>query len=440
MAEKHSQDDARLVTAAKLAAGAPTDATAASAGWILRRAFDAILAAPMPTPSDSAAASVIGNTRGGVALSAAKLLAAHDLHLAGDVLAECAVGALSGVSLMTAEKVEEANGDQTKRKSATKSETPNLLAEAIEQCVEAATLSQSNAAQTALLRAAGWGKQRLIVDLGRDDKIAMRTVATLARGALTVRLLNTLRSAEGAMPLTARQLALVDVATVISRLAARRQHALALALVGAVQRGSEQGETVMHPEEATKLRDRVLLHWALERVWIAGLEAPSEPQSSAGDVARDGGGAPPSAVAEARAAALASALGFDSGIGRAAGAAVAALAAKRDALLGNAFGALEGDEAAIGVLDDLGQRIGNAADDHELYKLIVGRLRGTVGVPFAEIAAAASQAGRRTLATLLIRLEPRLTDQVRALVEMKELSLALQKAIEGSDGACVFSI
>ena len=82
---------------------------------------------------------------------------------------------------------------------------------------------------------------------------------------------------------------------------------------------------------------------------------------------------------------------------------------------------------------ELGQRAGSAADDAALYELIVRRLRECKGVPFAAIAAAASAAGRRTLATLLIRLEPRLQDQVRALVEMQEWTLALQKAIEGSD-------
>ena len=117
----------------------------------------------------------------------------------------------------------------------------------------------------------------------------------------------------------------MHISAVIARLAARRQFALALSLAHAVQRGSGQGSSAMHAEAATRLRDRVLLHWALERVFVAGLEAPAEGAGDAG-----GGGAMNS---EASAAALADALSEPApspadalaGIGRAAGAALGAL-------------------------------------------------------------------------------------------------------------------
>ena len=46
------------------------------------------------------------------------------------------------------------------------------------------------------------------------DPLISQIAATCARGILTIRILNVLRSREGAMPLTARQLELLHVSSV----------------------------------------------------------------------------------------------------------------------------------------------------------------------------------------------------------------------------------
>ena len=72
--------------------------------------------------------------------------------------------------------------------------------------------------------------------------------------------------------------------------------------------------------------------------------------------------------------------------------------------------------------------------DEQLRELLCSKLapRGC-SIPYAQIAATADYVGRRRLATMLLDLEQRPTEQVRLLLAMREHELALQKAINSTE-------
>jgi hypothetical protein len=78
--------------------------------------------------------------------------------------------------------------------------------------------------------------------------------------------------------------------------------------------------------------------------------------------------------------------------------------------------------------------------DEEICNLIVKKLHGKPGVSFEEIARAAYDEGRVRLATELLNYEPRAGKQVPLLLNMKEETIALDKAIESGDTDLVFHV
>ncbi|KAF2835369.1 vacuolar protein sorting-associated protein 16 [Patellaria atrata CBS 101060] len=79
-------------------------------------------------------------------------------------------------------------------------------------------------------------------------------------------------------------------------------------------------------------------------------------------------------------------------------------------------------------------------DEESICRLIVKRLDGKRGVSFEQIAKAAYDEGRATLATELLNYEPRAGKQVPLLLDMKEDTIALDKAIESGDTDLVYYV
>ncbi|CBX96515.1 similar to vacuolar protein sorting vps16 [Plenodomus lingam JN3] len=80
------------------------------------------------------------------------------------------------------------------------------------------------------------------------------------------------------------------------------------------------------------------------------------------------------------------------------------------------------------------------APEEEICSLIVKKLCGKPGVSFEEIARAAYDEGRVRLATELLNYEPRAGKQVPLLLNMKEDTIALDKAIESGDTDLVYHV
>jgi hypothetical protein len=78
--------------------------------------------------------------------------------------------------------------------------------------------------------------------------------------------------------------------------------------------------------------------------------------------------------------------------------------------------------------------------EEEICSLIVRKLHGKPGVSFEEIARAAYEEGRVRLATELLNYEPRAGKQVPLLLNMKEDTIALDKAIESGDTDLVYHV
>ncbi|KAH8702771.1 Vps16, N-terminal region-domain-containing protein [Phaeosphaeriaceae sp. PMI808] len=78
--------------------------------------------------------------------------------------------------------------------------------------------------------------------------------------------------------------------------------------------------------------------------------------------------------------------------------------------------------------------------EEEICNLIVKKLHGRPGVSFEEIARAAYDEGRIRLATELLDYEPRAGKQVPLLLNMKEDTIALDKAIESGDTDLVYHV
>ncbi|KAI0035807.1 vacuolar assembling/sorting protein VPS16 [Vararia minispora EC-137] len=80
--------------------------------------------------------------------------------------------------------------------------------------------------------------------------------------------------------------------------------------------------------------------------------------------------------------------------------------------------------------------------DEDVCKSIVDKFEslGGGGVSYAEIAKKAWEAGRTSLATMLLDHEPRASDQVPLLLAMKEDHLALQKAVDSGDTDLVYHV
>jgi hypothetical protein len=82
----------------------------------------------------------------------------------------------------------------------------------------------------------------------------------------------------------------------------------------------------------------------------------------------------------------------------------------------------------------------STAPEEEICTLIVKKLHGKPGVSFEEIARAAYDEGRVHLATSLLNYEPRAGKQVPLLLNMKEDTIALDKAIESGDTDLIFHV
>jgi hypothetical protein len=78
--------------------------------------------------------------------------------------------------------------------------------------------------------------------------------------------------------------------------------------------------------------------------------------------------------------------------------------------------------------------------EEEICSLIVKKLHGKPGVSFEEIARAAYDEGRVRLATELLNYEPRAGKQVPLLLNMKEDTIALDKAIESGDTDLIYHV
>ena len=78
--------------------------------------------------------------------------------------------------------------------------------------------------------------------------------------------------------------------------------------------------------------------------------------------------------------------------------------------------------------------------EEQICSLIVKKVQGKPGVSFEEIAQAAYDEGRTRLATELLNYEPRAGKQVPLLLNMKEDTIALDKAIESGDTDLVYHV
>ena len=72
-------------------------------------------------------------------------------------------------------------------------------------------------------------------------------------------------------------------------------------------------------------------------------------------------------------------------------------------------------------------------EDEEIEHILFARLCDSPGVAYHDIAAHAVSSGRKHLATVLINAEPDVRNQVPLLLDLKEFSKALDKALEGGD-------
>ena len=84
-------------------------------------------------------------------------------------------------------------------------------------------------------------------------------------------------------------------------------------------------------------------------------------------------------------------------------------------------------------------RVGSE-DEDTICRLIVEKLAGKRGISFEEIARAAYDEGRGSLATELLNHEPRAGKQVPLLLNMEEDEIALDKAIESGDSDLIFFV
>ncbi|KAF4315758.1 hypothetical protein BBO99_00008961 [Phytophthora kernoviae] len=140
----------------------------------------------------------------------------------------------------------------------------NALEDAIKDCVDAAGSEFDYASQTTLLRAASYGK--CFVDSAMDASTALPGGAGATGGGNAmmdaemfvdmcrkIRVLNALRQQDVGFPLTVAQFDRLTAEVVVSRLVAMRHHFLALKMC----------EYLKIPT------DRVLVHWACEKVKAA---------------------------------------------------------------------------------------------------------------------------------------------------------------------------
>ncbi|ETL42068.1 hypothetical protein L916_07062 [Phytophthora nicotianae] len=138
----------------------------------------------------------------------------------------------------------------------------NALEDAIKDCVDAAGSEFDYASQTTLMRAASYGK--CFVDSAMDASSALPGGAGSGGNAMMdaelfvdmcrkIRVLNALRQQEIGFPLTVTQFDRLTAEVVVSRLVAMRHHFLALKIC----------EYLKIPT------DRVLVHWACEKVKAA---------------------------------------------------------------------------------------------------------------------------------------------------------------------------
>uniref|UniRef100_K3XBW1 Vacuolar protein sorting-associated protein 16 homolog n=1 Tax=Globisporangium ultimum (strain ATCC 200006 / CBS 805.95 / DAOM BR144) TaxID=431595 RepID=K3XBW1_GLOUD len=137
-------------------------------------------------------------------------------------------------------------------------QSENALEDAIKDCIEAAGSEFDYASQTALLRAASYGK--CFVDSAMDSSAggALESVSPLDAELFVemcrkIRVLNALREQNIGFPLTVGQFDRLSPEVVISRLVAMRHHFLALKIC----------------EYMKITTDRVLVHWACEKVKAA---------------------------------------------------------------------------------------------------------------------------------------------------------------------------
>eukprot|EP00698_Gefionella_okellyi_P023700 TRINITY_DN8167_c0_g1_i1.p1 TRINITY_DN8167_c0_g1~~TRINITY_DN8167_c0_g1_i1.p1 ORF type:complete len:850 (-),score=211.21 TRINITY_DN8167_c0_g1_i1:1962-4364(-) len=191
------------------------------------------------------------------------------------------------------------------------------LADAVDNCIEAAAHEFSADLQRQLLRAAAFGKNFLEF---HDAEIFVTMCKTL-------RVLNAVRHYQIGIPITYPQYQKLTPAVLVDRLVMRREYLLALRICNYLKLN----------------KNRVLVHWACEKVKTS------------------------------------------------------------------------------------------TKSDEQIRMAIVSKLADAPGISYAEVAAAAHAASRKTLAIELLENEPRAADQVPLLLTMHEDELALVKAIESGD-------
>lgn len=87
------------------------------------------------------------------------------------------------------------------------------------------------------------------------------------------------------------------------------------------------------------------------------------------------------------------------------------------------------------------QKVKTSSDaEEDVCRTIVQRLSGKPGISFEAIANAAYHEGRTRIATELLNYEPRAGKQVPLLLDMKEDSIALDKAVESGDMDLVYYV
>lgn len=120
----------------------------------------------------------------------------------------------------------------------------NQLEEAVAHCLDAAVAEYDADAQARYLRAASYGKCFF------DEKQSLRFADRFVDAARKLRVMNSLRAPDVGIPITSQQYDHVGPEGAVVRLVARWQHFLALRIC----------DYLRVP------RERVLLHWACERV------------------------------------------------------------------------------------------------------------------------------------------------------------------------------
>ncbi|XP_070536133.1 vacuolar protein sorting-associated protein 16 homolog [Ptychodera flava] len=78
--------------------------------------------------------------------------------------------------------------------------------------------------------------------------------------------------------------------------------------------------------------------------------------------------------------------------------------------------------------------------DEQIARAIQSKLGDTPGISYSEIAAKASECGRKDLAIRLLDFEPKAAEQVPLLMKMKKDDVALMKAIESGDTDLVYTV